>query len=86
MKVTINTETKTITLFEETSIQELVQFINDFGLSDWTLEGSYPQTWTQPYPQIWTQPYTYTTNPLLDTVRLSTTTGNNTMTYSCTLN
>jgi hypothetical protein len=77
MKVTINTETKTITLFEETSIQELIQFINDFGLSDWTLEGS--------YPQIWTQPYTYTINPFLDTVRLSTTTGN-TMTYNCTLN
>lgn len=81
MKVTINTETKTITLFEETSIQELIQFINDFGLSDWTLEGSYPQI---SYPQIWTQPYTYTTNPLLDTVRLSTT--GNTMTYNCTLN
>lgn len=79
MRVTINTETKTITLLGETSTQELIQFINDFGLGDWTLEGS------NSYPQIWTQPYTYSINPLLDTVSLSTTAGN-IMTYNCTLN
>lgn len=79
MRVTINTETKTITLLGETSAQELIQFINDFGLGDWTLE--VPNS----YPQIWTQPYTYHINPFLDTVNLSTTAGN-IMTYNCTLN
>lgn len=73
MRVTINTETKTITLLGETSAQELIQFINDFGLGDWTLE--VPNS----YPQIWTQPYTYSINPLLDT------TVSNVMTHNCTL-
>lgn len=78
MKVTINTETKTITLLGETSAQELIQFINDFGLSDWTLEGS------NSYPQIWTQPYTYSINPLLDTT-VGNPTVSNVMTHNCTL-
>ena len=78
MRVTINTETKTITLLGETSAQELIQFINDFGLGDWTLEVQ------NSYPQIWAQPYTYSINPLLDTT-VSNPTVSNVMTHNCTL-
>ena len=57
MKATIDAENKTLTILDQNfKIEELLKFISDFNLQDYTINNTATPYWTVTTPSIFTGP------------------------------